>query len=151
MALSFIIWTSGGWRKSEIQMGPKTPVAQSGKLFRQPLREQINLKHPIVRKRPTSTVLRYRRISRSRSAVSSRLKALGSKGPPYQPAGACAPDVSDRHDHQEVFIARRNAHVFRRAGIGTVQALRVAHPALQGQLGQHGDRVPPTIAVTPSD
>ena len=29
-------------------MGPKTPIAQSGDLFRQPLREQINLKHPIV-------------------------------------------------------------------------------------------------------
>ena len=27
-------------------MGPKTPIAQSGDLF--PLREQINLKHPIV-------------------------------------------------------------------------------------------------------
>ncbi|SAI67028.1 Transposase domain (DUF772) [Bordetella ansorpii] len=29
-------------------MGPKTPAARSGDLFRHPLREQINLKHPIV-------------------------------------------------------------------------------------------------------
>ena len=29
-------------------MGPKTPVAE-GDFFRQPLREQINLKHPLVR------------------------------------------------------------------------------------------------------
>ncbi|MCF2135407.1 MULTISPECIES: hypothetical protein [Burkholderiaceae] len=29
-------------------MGPKTPVLE-GDLFRQPLREQINLKHPLVR------------------------------------------------------------------------------------------------------
>ncbi|CBW73575.1 Transposase [Mycetohabitans rhizoxinica HKI 454] len=29
-------------------MGPKTPVPE-GDLFRQPLREQINLKHPLVR------------------------------------------------------------------------------------------------------
>lgn len=29
-------------------MGPKTPAAPSGDLLRQPLREQINLKHPIV-------------------------------------------------------------------------------------------------------
>ena len=32
---------------AEVWMGPKTPIAQSGDLFRQ-LREQINLKHPIV-------------------------------------------------------------------------------------------------------
>ena len=32
----------------EVQMGPKTPVAE-GDFFRQPLREQINLKHPLVR------------------------------------------------------------------------------------------------------
>lgn len=37
-----------------------------------------------IRKRPTRTVLRYKRISRSRSAASSKLKALGSKGLPYQ-------------------------------------------------------------------
>ncbi len=30
-------------------MGPKEPVAASRELFRQPLREQINLKHPLVR------------------------------------------------------------------------------------------------------
>ncbi|WP_197345909.1 transposase, partial [Ralstonia pseudosolanacearum] len=29
-------------------MGPKAPVSE-GDLFRQPLREQINLKHPLVR------------------------------------------------------------------------------------------------------
>ena len=29
-------------------MGPKTPVTE-GDFFRQPLREQINLKHPLVR------------------------------------------------------------------------------------------------------
>lgn len=29
-------------------MGPKTPVPE-GDFFRQPLREQINLKHPLVR------------------------------------------------------------------------------------------------------
>ena len=28
-------------------MGPKTPVTE-GDFFRQPLREQINLKHPLV-------------------------------------------------------------------------------------------------------
>ncbi|PPK43885.1 hypothetical protein B0G57_111193 [Trinickia symbiotica] len=28
-------------------MGPKVPVSE-GDLFRQPLREQINLKHPLV-------------------------------------------------------------------------------------------------------
>jgi IS5 family transposase len=32
----------------EVQMGPKTPVME-GDFFRQPLREQINLKHPLVR------------------------------------------------------------------------------------------------------
>jgi IS5 family transposase len=31
----------------EVQMGPKTPVSE-GDFFRQPLREQINLKHPLV-------------------------------------------------------------------------------------------------------
>jgi hypothetical protein len=30
-------------------MGPKTPVTE-GEFFRQPLREQINLKHPLVRR-----------------------------------------------------------------------------------------------------
>ena len=30
-------------------MGPKPPVAQTGELFRQPLIEQINAKHPLVR------------------------------------------------------------------------------------------------------
>ncbi|MGF6482690.1 hypothetical protein QFZ91_004917 [Paraburkholderia sp. JPY419] len=29
-------------------MGPKTPVTE-GDFFRQPLREQINLKHPLIR------------------------------------------------------------------------------------------------------
>ncbi|CAM2197929.1 protein of unknown function [Paraburkholderia kururiensis] len=29
-------------------MGPKTPVPE-GDFFRQPLREQINLKHPLIR------------------------------------------------------------------------------------------------------
>ena len=30
-------------------MGPKRAIPQSGELFRQTLREQINLKHPLVR------------------------------------------------------------------------------------------------------
>ena len=30
-------------------MGPKTPVAQSYELFRQPLREMLNAKHPIMK------------------------------------------------------------------------------------------------------
>jgi IS5 family transposase len=32
----------------KVRMGPKTPVTE-GDFFRQPLREQINLKHPLVR------------------------------------------------------------------------------------------------------
>lgn len=31
----------------EVRMGPKTPVTE-GDFFRHPLREQINLKHPLV-------------------------------------------------------------------------------------------------------
>ena len=30
-------------------MGPKTPVAQSSELFRQPLCEMLNAKHPLVK------------------------------------------------------------------------------------------------------
>ena len=61
-------------------MGPKTPIAQSGDLFRQP-REQINLKHPIVHWESRSTGSASRQCAssftsgRGRPATSPRLIA----------------------------------------------------------------------------
>jgi IS5 family transposase len=43
-------------------MGPKPPVAQTGELFRQPLIEQINPKHPLVR---LAAVIDWREIERT--------------------------------------------------------------------------------------
>jgi IS5 family transposase len=51
-------------------MGPKTPVTE-GDFFRQPLREQINLKHPLV---GLADLINWERlgVSMSESFVSSR-------------------------------------------------------------------------------
>jgi IS5 family transposase len=63
-------------------MGPKTPAAQSGEMFGHPLRDQINLKHPIVQ---LAGLIDWQRIEtvcsssftsgRGRPATSSRLIA----------------------------------------------------------------------------
>jgi transposase, IS5 family len=46
-------------------MGPKTPVAQSSELFRQPLCEMLNVKHPLVK---LADVIDWEEIERSFSA-----------------------------------------------------------------------------------
>lgn len=62
-------------------MGPKTPVTE-GDFFRQPLREQINLKHPLIRlavlidwDRLSTTMSAGFASSRGRPATSPRLIA----------------------------------------------------------------------------
>lgn len=46
-------------------MGPKSPVAQSSELFRQPLCEMLNAKHPLVK---LADVIDWDEIERSFSA-----------------------------------------------------------------------------------
>jgi len=62
-------------------MGPKTPVTE-GDFFRQPLREQINLKHPLVRLTDLINWERLRRVSRylSPQSCSQRLFKCGVRG-----------------------------------------------------------------------
>ncbi len=57
-------------------MGPKTPL-QEGDFFRQPLREQINLKHPLVR---LADLIDWERLNAAMSAgfVSHRGRAATS-------------------------------------------------------------------------
>jgi hypothetical protein len=54
----------------EVQMGPKTPVTE-GDFFRQPLREQFNLKHPLVR---LTELINWERLDTSMSEIRHGLK-----------------------------------------------------------------------------
>jgi IS5 family transposase len=60
----------------EVQMGPKTPVTERD-FFRQPLREQINLKHPLVR---LANLINWERlgVSMSESFVSGKGRPASS-------------------------------------------------------------------------
>ena len=63
-------------------MGPKTPVAE-GDFFRQPLREQINLKHPLV---GLAELINWERLGMlmSESFVSSKGRPASSPRPGLQ-------------------------------------------------------------------
>lgn len=76
-------------------MGPKTPVPE-GDFFRQPLREQINLKHPLV---CLADLIDWERLNAALSASFVSHRGRPTTSPPTRGNPYCAPSrISEPRD-----------------------------------------------------